>query len=819
MDGGTGWDVDAHLGSAFAAAAVPMAFTTPTGRFRKVNPAYCELTGRTEADLLALTVADVTHPDDLAVTVGAIRALMAGTLPVLRTEKRFVRPDGTIVWGLTNANAVRDAGGSPVGVFAQVLDLTAVKDREAVLTESAERVRFMAEGAADFLVFRALFRPDLHIDFVSSGVQQILGITPAELRATPGLLFEAMHPEDRQLVDADRASPTAARRPKTLRFVRRDGTQVWTYTHTSPILDEDGRVAGVDGIAYDITQRVVAERAVRDSERRFRSLVQNATDLVCLIGPEGTFEYVSPSVTGILGHPVTAVLGQAARTLGHPDDMDALAETMTAIPPGAETTAEFRVRHAGGGWRWLESVIANRVEGPAVGAFVLNARDATEQHRLREELARRANYDQLTGLPNKAHFRDLVAARLTGGSDVDGAGGMLVASVDVEALASIAEVFGYAHADSLTAQVTGRLEGSLPPGAVLGRIGNEDFAVAVPADSVAGAEGLARDMLAAFGDPFMVGSDPFQLDLTVGAAVSGTHGDDALLLLRRAKLARRAAHRAARGYRLYSADLDEHSADRLSLLGQLRDAIGSEQLRLHYQPKLRLSAGTVCGVEALIRWQHPQLGFVAPDRFIGLAERSGLIAPLTRWVVEEAARQSRAWADRGIDLPIAVNITPHSLQDPAFPDEVVDAVRRWRLPASALCLELTERAVTTDPEAAARACRRLAAEGITLSMDDFGTGQSSLAHLAALPVSELKIDMSFVRPLTTSSQAEGIVRMIVDLAHHLDQTATAEGVEDKPTLDLLAQLGCDAIQGYYLSRPLPAAELAAWLSERGVAAA
>lgn len=822
--GGADWDVDAGLGYAFGAATVPMAFIAPDGRFRKVNPAYQEMTGRTEAELLELTVADVTHPADVADSLRGVAELLAGERTVLRLEKRFLRRDGNVVWAVTSVSAIRAATGAVLGVFAQVLDVTEAKARELALAESNERLRFLAEGADDFVLFRTGIQPGLHNEFVSSGVLHLLGYPAEEFYRRPGLLLEVLHPDDVPIVRADMVSVAAARRPKTLRFIRRDGTMVWTHTRTSPILGEHGEILGIEGISYDITARVHAEHALRDSERRFRSLVQHATDLVCLIGPAGTVEYISPSVEEILGQSVADVLGRPARGLGHPDDMDALAATIGRIAPGERAAVEFRTRHGDGSWRRLAGIVANRVGDPAVAAFVLNARDVTEQHRLRDELARRANFDQLTGLPNQLHFRDQLTARLAGGSG----GQLVVASVDVAGLAEIAEAFGYDHADTLIRAVTRRLQTAVHPDAMLARTGNEEFAIAVPVDAgsdalrssgsgtagVLAASALAQAVLVAFDEAFLVGADPFLLDATIGAAVSGDHGRDAGLLLRRAELARRGARTVDRGFRLYSPDLDEHTADRLSLLGHLRDAIGSDQLCLHYQPKLHLPSGTICGVEALIRWNHPELGSVAPDRFIALAERSGLIAPLTRWVIGEAARQSSLWRATGIDLPIAVNITPRSLQDPAFPDEVVDMLLPLRLPAAALCLELTERAVTTDPDAAVRACRRLTEAGIQLSLDDFGTGQSSLRYLAALPISELKIDMSFVRPLTTSPQAEGIARMIIDLAHHLRQTATAEGVEDQPTADLLARLGCDTIQGYHLSRPLSAAELTAWIVAR-----
>jgi PAS domain S-box-containing protein len=811
-----GWDLDARLGYAFGAATIAMAFTSPTGHFLKVNSAFCTMMGRSEVELCQLGVADVTHPADIGESRAAIRRLRDGATETMRTEKRYLRLDGTVRWGLTTARLVHDDSGAVLGLFAEILDVTDAKARESALRETTERLQGLAEGAEDFLIFRTRFRPALACEFISSGVQQMLGRSQADCYARPGWLFEALHPDDVAIVQRDRNSVAAARMPKTLRLLHTSGRVVWTAVRTWPIVDDDGQVAGVEGIAHDITVRVQAEAALRDSERRFRSLAQNATDLVCLIGPDGGFEYVSPSATEILGYPAGELAGRPAREFCHPDDTDRVTMVGAGVGSGDQAAVEARFRHHDGSWRWMEGVLSNLLDDPAVAAYILNLRDVTDRRQLSEELVRRANYDQLTGLPSRLGLRDHVAALLAG--PADGASRGAAVSIQVKGLGSISEAFGYDRADALVGQVADRLRGAAAPGWLLARTSSDEFAIAIPAVTDAAAiTSAADDVLTAFLAPFLVGDDPFQLDATVGAAMWPEHGRDADILLRRADRARSAAHGADRSFRLYSPDLDEGIVERLSLLGRLRHAISSDQLALHYQPKLSLRTGTVYGVEALLRWHHPELGFVAPNRFIPLAERSGLIGPLTGWVIEEAARQSQLWHQQGLDLSIAVNITPRSLQNPEFPDEVIALLAVRRLLDHAVWLEITERAVTIDPETAADACRRLSAAGIPLSLDDFGTGQSSLGYLATLPISELKIDISFVRPLMTSTRADAIVRMIIDLAHDLGQTAIAEGVEDQATLDRLSELGCDAIQGYHLCKPLPAAELATWLAARRTA--
>ena len=268
------------------------------------------------------------------------------------------------------------------------------------------------------------------------------------------------------------------------------------------------------------------------------------------------------------------------------------------------------------------------------------------------------------------------------------------------------------------------------------------------------------------------------------------------------------------GAALFRPDLDrQHCPDRLALLGELRNAIDRDELLLHYQPKLDLRDGTLVGVEALVRWQHPQRGFLPPSEFIPLAEQTGLIYPLSHWVLDTALRQQQAWCAVGLDIPVAVNLSRRTLHDPQLPETVARLLTRWDIAPTALVLEITEGSLMADPERAAENLRQLRALGVHVSIDDFGTGYSSLASLQNLSVDELKIDQSFVQAMATDASARAIVRAIVDLADALKLRVVAEGVEDRSTWDVLAGLGCDIAQGYFLSRPIAALELEAWIAD------
>jgi EAL domain-containing protein (putative c-di-GMP-specific phosphodiesterase class I) len=281
--------------------------------------------------------------------------------------------------------------------------------------------------------------------------------------------------------------------------------------------------------------------------------------------------------------------------------------------------------------------------------------------------------------------------------------------------------------------------------------------------------------------------------------------------MRRADVAMYVAKRGHTRVAVYDAKQDQHSPARLQLVGELRRAIDAGGLVLHHQPKASLRTGALVGSEALVRWEHPQRGLVPPDEFVPLAEHTGLIRPLSRWVLDAGLRQCRAWRDQGLQIPVSINLSARDLHDPQLPELVASLLERWDVVPNMLKLEITESAVMADAERAIDVLGRLRSMGVRISIDDFGTGYSSLSYLKRLPVDELKIDRSFVSHLATDDHDLAIVRSTIGLAHDLGLTVVAEGVEDLATWNVLASLGCDVVQGYFLSRPLPADELVRWL--------
>ncbi len=433
---------------------------------------------------------------------------------------------------------------------------------------------------------------------------------------------------------------------------------------------------------------------------------------------------------------------------------------------------------------------------------------ASASRRLRGEAARteyQATHDALTGLANRRGL-DRELTRAAGAAESSGAHPALVL-LDLDRFREVNDTLGHDRGDELVVTMAHRLLELAGPADVVARLGADDFAVLV-ADvaDVDSALAHAEVLRLALCEPVPVAGVDVVLGARAGVSVHGADAQDAAAMLRHADVASEAAKRAHAGVRAYDPAHDDHSAARLGLIADLSRGLAAGELLLHFQPKCDLD-GSVRGVEALVRWQHPRRGLVAPLEFLPVAERTGLIHPLTEQVLDLALAQARAWADQGTPVPVAVNISTRSLLQPGFAEQVLAALATHQVPPPLLGLEITETTIMEDPATALAVLTRLAGAGVLLSIDDFGTGYSSLAYLKALPVHELKIDRTFVAALTGSERDRVIVDSTVGLGTRLGLTVVAEGVEDDATLAELGRLGCRVAQGFLLGRPVPAGEL------------
>jgi diguanylate cyclase (GGDEF)-like protein len=421
-----------------------------------------------------------------------------------------------------------------------------------------------------------------------------------------------------------------------------------------------------------------------------------------------------------------------------------------------------------------------------------------------EEIQRRAHFDELTGLANRSLFRSEVA---------EAGEGAAILLLDLDHFKEVNDALGHELGDDLLRAVGERLD-ALAGEEVVARLGGDEFAVLLPAGGAEAAAGFAERIHEILDRPFEVGGVPLEIGASVGIALLGEHGADADTLLQHADVAMYVAKAAHSGTALYDPAEDTNDAERLALAGELRRAIEEEQLVVYYQPKADLAGGEIVGVEALVRWIHPERGFIPPDQFVALAERTGLIKPLSRFVVRTAVEQCAAWAAEGLDVHVAVNLTIPDLLDLELPDRIAALLAETRVPAGRLELEVTESTILADPFRVRHVIDRLKELGVGFAIDDFGTGYSSLAYLKQMPVQTLKIDRSFVLDMLESESDAAIVRATIDLARNLGLRIVAEGVETEAMWDALRDQGATLAQGYLISKPLPAAELAPLLQRR-----
>jgi diguanylate cyclase (GGDEF)-like protein/PAS domain S-box-containing protein len=592
---------------------------------------------------------------------------------------------------------------------------------------------------------------------------------------------------------------------------RADGEELAVEIAVAPV--GSGADATLTTFVRDISARKRAQHDLEAREQRFRTMVEKSWSGVVLFDGDIRFSFAGSSTQHLIGYDERELLGRSLFDFVHPRDLEAARRVFATMidSPNQELHGELRFRHKTGRWVWLEGFSQNLLHEPSVGGIVLNYRDVTQRKETEKQLEYRAHYDSLTGLPNRLLFRDRLVHSLEHAKR--NRVGVAVMYLDIDHFKLVNDALGHSFGDRLLGEIAKRLQSALRASDTISRIGGDEFSVLLPeVVSAEGVAGVAGKVLHSLARPFHVEGHDFFVTASIGIGCYPSDGDDAETLLKSADAAMYRAKELGRNQvQLFTASMNERYVRRLALEQHLHHAIEREQLELWYQPVYDRTRRRYVCVEALLRWRDPVRGLVPPSEFVGLAEETGMIVPIGAWALREACRQLRQWQDQGVSPRMAVNISAVQLQQRDLIAEVRGAIAESGIAAEMLQLEITESAAMQNFELTMEMLRELRDMGVGVSVDDFGTGQSSLIYLKHFPIDTVKIDKEFLREVTSDETAAAIVSYVINLAHTLQLKVVAEGVETEEQYTFLRHYACDQMQGYLFSKPLPAGEVVPFL--------
>jgi len=727
-------------------------------------------------------------------------------------EFRIIRRDGAIRWMSTRSQtSFANMNGElhPVRTVGASIDVTESKQAEAALQESQRALSTLLSNLPG-MVYRCRNDKDWTVEFASEGCLELTGYHPSDLTGRKvSYGQDLIHPDDQGPVWDDVQAALREKRAFHLvyRIITANKKEKWVSEQGMGIFSSNGDLLALEGFITDISERRQAEEELKKSEAQNRALLNAMPDMMFRINREGIYLDFIPAKGMEPFIPPREFLTKSVREVLPAEVSSPIMHYVhQALGTGETQIFEYPLLEKGNRHDYEARIVVS-----GENEVLAIVRDITERKTQADALEYQALHDTLTDLPN----RTLVLDRLRQAIHAAGREGKPLALLlmDLDRFKDVNDALGHHHGDLLLKQVGPRVLSVLRESDTIARLGGDEFAVLLPATDIDGATVTAQKILEALDRPFVVEGFFLEIGASIGIALFPEHGEDVDMLMRRADVAMYSAKQSSSGYAVYISEHDRHSPRRLALMGELRHAIERQEFVLYYQPKVDLKTRRTIGVEALIRWKHPQHGLIPPDEFIMLAEHTGFIKQLTFWVLSDVLRQWRVWNQNGIDLSVAVNLSARNLQDLQLPDQFTELFRTAGVAPRMLELEITESAIMADPSRAMEILTRLRSKSIRFSIDDFGAGYSSLGYLKKLPVDAVKVDKSFVLGMAANADDAVIVRSTIDLAHNLGLKVVAEGVESREVLDRLMEMGCDAAQGYYLSRPIPAEELTRWLNE------
>ena len=689
------------------------------------------------------------------------------------------------------------------------------------LAASEQRFRAVFDGASTGMALTGL---DGTLLAVNAALERLLGREPGALKGMN--VRDLMHPDDVVPISAAYVEVVQGRRDTyevEKRYLHVDGSLIWARLRVSAIRDDAGRLLFTVTMIEDVTAERLAADAMAHSERRFRSAFHDLGTGMVLANVDGTLLEVNRSACELLGYRNDELVGRNWLDSVHIDDLPMVVTAAYRLLDRelVSSASEHRAIRRDGREVWMISTASLLEEEGSSPVFLMQMQDITERKRAEAELSFDATHDQLTRLPNRVVVLERLTVALS--REPEGRASVAVLFVDLDHFKLVNDSYGHDVGDEVLVALAERLGRTAGPDALVARFAGDEFIVLC--ESCPGATyaiELADRLAAAIAEPLVVEAGEVQLTASIGIAFGHSDDLDPDLVLRDADLAMFEAKARGRARSTVFDDaLRGRARYRLETARALRLAIEREELVLHYQPVVEMRSGTMTGVEALVRWEHPDRGLISPAEFMPVAEETGLVVSLGAWVLDESCRQGAAWAaDPEVGpVVVSVNLSARQFNDDALVPRVTRALQASGLPPQLLCLEITESAVMDDVTHTGEVLAQLRGLGVALSIDDFGTGYSSLSYLKQFPVDALKIDRSFVDGLGSESEDTQIVTAVVHLAHALGLTVVAEGVETAPQLEVLRNLGCERVQGYLIARPQPGPDLIAWLHGRRAAAA
>ena len=746
-------------------------------------------------------------PPPTSLMSGVVEFAIKNRLPTTFHWKEYVEAGGLMYYGANLPDMYRRAA---VQVVAR--DITARLRAQAALRESEARFRSLTELSSDWY-----WEQDAELRFAHTGgaeagrggitAAQHVGMKRWELPGTSTLSGDW----------SEHQAVLAARLPFRDLILKRagnDGALHYVSVSGEPIFDAEGAFRGYRGVAKDVTVSHRAVIALHESERRLSTLIASLPGAAyrCRNDARWTSEFFSEGVRALTGYgPEEFTSGRVSfGDLVHAEDRERIWDAaQEALRLNQPYTMEYRIRGADGRdkWFWERGAGVRTGEGPVIAleGFIS---DITERKLAEERLAHLAQFDPLTGLPNRTLLHDRLSQTVAQAQRQARQAAVLF--VDLDRFKLINDTLGHYVGDLLIAEVARRLQHCVRAGDTVGRLSGDEFGVVLADLAHADDAALvAQKVLEALARAYqLAGSEAF-ISASIGIAVcpgDGTHAGD---LLRNADMAMYRAKESTRNaYCFFTPEMNQRASARMQLNNDLRHAIERREFVLHYQPKVDLVSGRMQGLEALLRWNHPTRGLVAPMEFVPALEESGLILPVGEWVLEEACRQLREWSLAGLgEMSMAVNLASPSFRQPDLVTRVASTLERVKVPPNRLELEATESMLMRDVGTTMTTLTQLRELGVRLSVDDFGTGYSSLSYLRRFPIDQLKIDRSFVKEVTENPDDAAITNAIISLAHSLKLQVVAEGVETAGQARVLREQGCRLMQGFLFSRPLPAAEI------------